>query len=220
MSSAITPTKALVRAWKGLGAPEAANHALVTGPHGLDLARAVRDELAPASLVLVHPDAPPARSRFETTSADLSQLSASQPGAFDLIVVGGGLESGDLSTVRDRVRDVSRLLKPGGVLAAAIDAFAAPDAEQGSYDHLLFPHLARAGDLGDEMQTRALLPASAWRALLQAAGFEITALYGARGQMLPPDFQTTHEARLASYDGIELAGGALRLIALKTEGPA
>ena len=74
MSSAITPTKALVRAWKGLGAPEAANHALVTGPHGLDLARAVRDELAPASLVLVHPDAPPARSRFETTSADLSQL--------------------------------------------------------------------------------------------------------------------------------------------------
>ena len=220
MSSAITPTKALVRAWKGLGAPEAANHALVTGPHGLDLARAVRDELAPASLVLVHPDAPPARSRFETTSADLSQLSGSQPEAFDLIAVGGGLESGDLSLVRDRVRNIALLLKPGGVLAAAIDALAAPDAEQGSYDHLLFPHLARAGDLGDEMQSRAPLPASAWRALLQASGFEITALYGARGQMLPPDFRATHEARLAAYDDMELAGGALRLVARKREGPA
>ena len=50
---------------------------------------------------------------------------------------------------------------------------------------------------------------------LQAAGFEILAMDGARGQMLPSDFLQMHEPRLAAYDAVELTGGALRLVARK-----
>jgi SAM-dependent methyltransferase len=217
MSASLTPTKALVRAWKGLGAPAEASSALVMGSQGADLARAVRDNLSPGTLLLMHAKPPPARSHFETTPVDLPTLARERPASFDLVAVGDGLESGDLVEVRERLQDIAGLLRPGGVLAAAVEAMAAPDSRRGSYEHLLFPHLARAGELGDEIQARAPLPVSAWRALVHAAGFEIIALDGARGQMLPADFQTMHEARLAAYDERELAGGSLRLIARRTD---
>src|SRR5690606_35976596 len=137
---------------------------------------------------------------------DLDQLTRERPGAFDLAAASGVLETGDLSEVRDRLTCIVTLLKPGGVLAAAIDTLAAPDPDDGSYDLLLFPHLARRGELGEALRVRAPLPASAWRALIQAAGFEILAVDGARGQRLPPDLQSMHEARLAAYDAVELMG--------------
>ena len=165
--------------------------------------------------MLIHPDSPPSRSRFETTSEDLTTVAQSHAGAFDLVAVGGGLENGDLSEVRERVLALADVLKSGGALAAAVEAMAAPASETRSWDHLLFPHLARSGDLGDAVQSRALVPPSAWRALLQAAGFEILAMDGARGQMLPSDFLQMHEPRLAAYDAVELTGGALRLVARK-----
>ena len=118
----------------------------------------------------------------------------------------------------DRLRHIAALLKPGGVLAAAIETLAAPDPDHGDYDLLLFPHLARSGELGEAMQARAPLPASAWRALVQSAGFEIIALDGARGQRLPVDFRSMHEPRLAVYDDTELTGASLRLVARKTGG--
>ena len=217
MSPALSSTQALTRAWKGLGAPGGSGDALAMGAEGFELARAVRETLAPGQLVLLHPDPPPARARF-TTVTDLDQLVRDRPGSFDLVTASGGLETGDLAEVRDRLRQVASLLKPGGVLAAAIDTLTAPDPHQGAYDHLLFPHLARSGELGEVIQARAPLPASAWRALVQSAGFEVIALDGARGQMLPADFRAMHEARLAVYDDIELTGGSLRLVARKTGG--
>lgn len=217
MSPAMTPTRALTRAWKGLGAPVGTTRALIVGPQGFELARAVRDDLAPGALLLMHAGQAPARSRVETRPGTLPDLAVERPASFDLVVVGGGLEAGDLSEVRNRLKAVAAVLMPGGVLAAAIEAMAAPDPETGSYEHLLFPHLVRSGELGEGMQGRAPLPASAWRALLQAAGFEIVALDGARGQMLSPDFRTMHETRLSAYDDNELAGGWLRLVARRTE---
>lgn len=216
MSAAMSPTAMLARAWKGLGAPTG-GVALAMGPQGFELARAVRDVLTPEDLILLHADPAPARSRF-TTAADLDQLTRERPGAFDLAAASGALETGDLSEVRDRLTFIATLLKPGGVLAAAIDTLAAPDPDDGSYDLLLFPHLARRGELGEALQVRAPLPASAWRALIQAAGFEILAVDGARGQRLPPDFQSMHEARLAAYDAVELMGGSLRFLARRIGG--
>ena len=154
MSPALSSTQALTRAWKGLGAPGGSGDALAMGPEGFELARAVRETLAPGQLVLLPPDPPPARARF-TTVTDLDQLVRDRPGSFDLVTASGGLETGDLAEVRDRLRQVASLLKPGGVLAAAIDTLTAPDPHQGAYDLLLFPHLARSGELGEVIQARA-----------------------------------------------------------------
>ena len=217
MSPSLSSTQALTRAWKGLGAPRSNGDALAMGPEGFELARAVRETLAPGQVVLLHPDPPPARARF-TTATDLDQLLRERPASFDLAAASGGLETGDLAEVRDRLRHIADLLKPGGVLAAAIETLAAPDPDHGGYDLLLFPHLARSGELGEAMQARAPLPASAWRALVQSAGFEIIALDGARGQRLPVNFRTMHEPRLAVYDDTELTGASLRLVARKTGG--
>lgn len=216
MSPAVTPERVLSRTWKHLGAPAEAPSALVMESEGWDLARAVRDELAPRDLLLMHPEKPPARSRFHTTPATLAELALERPAAFDLVAV-GGLQSGTLSEVRRRLVHIARLLKPGGVLAAALETFAAPDPGPGAHDHLLFPHLTRTGDLGEDLRTRALLPWAAWTALIQTAGFDIVSVEGLHGQILPQDFRTTHQARLAAYDDAELAHGTLQIVARRTE---
>ena len=102
MSPALSSTQALTRAWKGLGAPRSNGDALAMGPEGFELARAVRETLAPGQLVLLHPDPPPARARF-TTATDLDQLVRERPASFDLAAASGGLETGDLAEVRDRL---------------------------------------------------------------------------------------------------------------------
>ena len=179
--------KAQVETWKTLGATSGAQRALALGRCGPDLARAVLADLSPADLILLHQGAAP-RGRFQTSSQPLSDLAQETPGAFDLILVDGVLEEGDLSDVRNRARNLHRLLAPGGVLA---------------------------GDMGDTAQTRPPLSASAWRALLQATGFEITGVHGIGDQTLPQDFIDAHGARLAAYDAGELASGRLALVARK-----
>ena len=207
--------KAQVETWKTLGATSGAQRALALGRHGPDLARAVLADLSPADLILLHQGAAP-RGRFQTSSQPLSDLAQETPGAFDLILVDGVLEEGDLSDVRNRARNLHRLLAPGGVLAATIETLAAPlEGEARPFDILLFPHLARAGDMGETAQTRPPLSASAWRALLQATGFEITGVHGIGDQTLPQDFIDAHGARLAAYDAGELASGRLALVARK-----
>lgn len=216
MSPAVTPERALSRTWKRLGAPTGAPSALVMGPQGLELARAVRDELSPATLVLMHAEAPPARSRFTTTPVDLSDLAQQRPRGFDLVAA-AGLHAGDLASARQRLAHIAGVLKPGGLLAAVVETLAAPDPDSGGYDHLLFPHLVRSGDLGEDLRTRTLLPAAAWCALIRTVGFDIVAVEGVGGQSLPPDFAAMHRARLASYDHEELSCGSLQLIARRTE---
>ena len=202
MSPALSPVKRLVKAWKTLGAPSGAGAVLALGPQGPDLARAVQEALAPGALTLLHPDGPPPRARFDTTPDSLADLAAARPGAFDLILAGGGLETGDLSHARDRLKALVELLAPAGVLAVAIDTLAAPTAAD--FDALLFPHLVRSGELGETLPVRAPLPAAD----------------GLGGQSLPPDFAGLHAARLAAYDPVELTTGAMRLILRKSGGEA
>jgi hypothetical protein len=214
MSPALSPVKALVRTWKSLGAPSGAGVVLAFGPQGPDLARAAQEALTPGSLTLLHPDRPPPRARFDTAPDSLADLAAARPGAFDLILAGGGLETGDLSHVRDRLEAVVDLLAPAGVLAVAIDTLAAPVAAE--FDSLLFPHLARTGELGEDLPIRAPLPAAAWMLLIRASGLTLEAADGFGGQSLPRDYADLHAARLAAYDPVELATGTLRLILRKS----
>jgi hypothetical protein len=218
MSPALSPVKGLVKTWKSLGAPSGARTVLALGPQGPDLARAAHDALAPGALTLLHPDRPPPRARFDTTPDSLTDLAAARPGAFDLILAGGGLETGDLSHVRDRLGALVALLAPAGVLAVTIDTLAAPVAA--GFDPLLFPHLARAGELGENPAIRAPLSAAAWLLLIRAAGLTVEAADGLGGQSLPPDYAELHAARLAAYDPVELGTGTLRLILRKSGGEA
>ena len=138
--------KAQVETWKTLGATSGAQRALALGRCGPDLARAVLADLSPADLILLHQGAAP-RGRFQTSSQPLSDLAQETPGAFDLILVDGVLEEGDLSDVRNRARNLHRLLAPGGVLAATIETLAAPlEGEARPFDILLFPHPLRPGE--------------------------------------------------------------------------
>lgn len=214
MSPAMSPVKALVKTWKALGAPSGARTVLAFGPQGPDLARAAQEAMAPGSLTLLHPDRPPPRARFETTPESLTDLAAVRPGAFDLILAGGGLETGDLSHIRDRLVALVDLMAPAGVLAVAIDTLAAPVAA--GLDSLLFPHLARAGDLGEDLPIRAPLPAAAWMLLISASGLTPQAADGLGAQTLPGDYADLHGARLAAYDPVELTTGTLRLILQKS----
>ncbi|MBA3999710.1 hypothetical protein [Brevundimonas sp.] len=213
MSPALSPVKGLVKTWKALGAPSGAGTVLASGPQGPDLARAVQEALAPGSLTLLHPDRPPPRARFDTIPDSLTDLATTRPGGFDLILAGGGLETGDLSHVRDRLVALADLLAPAGVLALAIDTLAAPVGAD--FDALLFPHLARAGELGEDLPIRAPLPAAGWMLLIRATGLELEAADGLGGQTLPRDYADLHGARLAAYDPVELTTGTLRLILRK-----
>ena len=212
MSPAVSPVRKAARLWKALGAPRNAASALAFGPDGFDLARAVNEALRPDALTLIHPDSPPPRARFATTAESLEALAASRPAGFDLIVASGGIERGELSEVRARVAALRGLLTPGGALVLSVDTLAAPDAETG-FEPLLFPHLVRAGDLGEVAQARAPLPASAWLMLVQAAGLHVDAADGAGAQVLPEALTSGHGARLAAYDSVELAVGRLVLLA-------
>lgn len=212
MSPAVSPARQAARLWKALGAPRGAASALVSGPDGFDLARAVKEALAPDALTLMHPDSPPPRARFTTTAETLEALAASRPAGFDLIVAVGGIEQGELSEVRARVAALRGLLAPGGALVLGVDTLAAPDAETG-FEPLLFPNLARAGDLGETARARAPLPASAWLMLVQAAGLNVEAADGEGAQALPEALMREHGARLAAYDSGELAAGRLVLLA-------
>lgn len=214
MSPAPSPPLARMRACKALGAPSGALSALAFGPGGFDLARAVNTVLSPRNLILMHPDARPPRARFETTAETLDDLAASRPGAFDLIVAAGGAEEGVLSEVRARIGALRDLLTAGGALVLDVETLAAPDAES-AFDGLLFPHLARAGDLGDGLQARAPLPASAWRMMLIAAGLDVLAEGGRAAQTLPQSLTDMHGVRLDAYDSEELATGSMILIAAK-----
>lgn len=212
MSSAASPVRKAARLWKALGAPRNAASALVSGPDGFDLARAVNEALTPAALTLMHPDSPPPRARFGTTAETLESLAASRPAGFDLIVAAGGIDQGDLSEVRARILALRALLAPGGALVLSIDTLAAPDAETG-FEPLLFPHLAGAGDLGETAQSRAPAPASAWLMLVQAVGLHVDATDGEGAQILPEALTGGHGARLAAYDPGELRTGRLVLLA-------
>ncbi|MFT4953737.1 MAG: hypothetical protein ACI8U3_000099 [Brevundimonas sp.] len=217
--SPASPVQSLARRWKSLGAPTGVENALVFGPQGADLARAVQTALSPGSLTLLHPDPPPPRARFRTDPATLTDLAAVRPGAFDLIVAGGGLEIGGLSQVRSRLAALAELLTEDGVLAAEIQTFAAPGPDE-DFDALLFPHLARAGELEDGRAARAPLTAASWTLLLRSAGLHPAALDGVGAQRLPQELGLLHSARLAAYDPVELSTGALRLVARKAGGAA
>lgn len=215
MSPAPSPPLARMRACKALGAPSGALSALVFGPGGFDLARAVNTVLSPRTLILMHPEARPPRARFETTTETLHDLAASRPGAFDLVVAAGGAEEGPLSEVRATIGALRDLLTPDGTLVLGLETLASPDDETGAFDGLLFPHLARAGDLGDGLQARAPLPASAWRMMLIAAGLDVLAEGGRGAQTLPQSLTDMHGIRLDAYDPEELATGSMILIAAK-----
>src|SRR5690606_10913976 len=211
-----TGARALVRGWKTLGAPVGAPRALAIGPQGHELARAVMDTLSPAELVLLHPAPAAARARFRSEAGDLATLSQSDAGGFDLILVGGGLEAGDLASVSDAVGRLGAILRPGGGLALIVDTLAAPlPGETGdAFDHLLFPHLAASGELGEAGAARAPLPASAWRLLLQRAGLKVAQMQAANAG-LPEAMSVDHGARLAIYDAQELTFGRLNILASK-----
>lgn len=206
--------RARVRAWKALGAPSGAGAALIVADPGLDLALAVNEVLQPATLTVTHRDPPPAKARFETTPHGPIELAANRPGGFDLILTASVLEQGDLSDVRAHVAALRDLLAPGGVLAASIATLGAPGGA-GSHDALLFPHMARAGTLGEDVQFRAPLPASSWALLVQAAGLEVRALDNGPANTLPDTVLARHEPRLSAYDPLELSVADLILVAVK-----
>lgn len=214
MSPAVSPVQALVKCWKAMGAPSGAKAALAFGPQGPDLARAVHTVLNPGALTLLHPERAPPRARFETTPQSIPDLAAERPGAFDLILAGGALDSGDLFQVRERLKNLVDLLAYGGVLAAEILTFCAPGPD-GDFDALLFPHLARSGELGDDRQAPCPLTAASWSLVFGAAGLDLEKLDGVGGQALHPDLASLHMGRLAAYDPVELTTGALRIIARK-----
>ncbi|MFN3816862.1 hypothetical protein [Brevundimonas sp.] len=210
MSPALSPARKLLRTWKNLGAPIHAGTVLALGPGGFDLARAAQDVLEPGALTLVHPDPAPPRARFKTTSDSLTELAATRPGAFDLVLAAGGLGAASIGGVRDDLGHMVALLAPEGVLALVIDTLGAPDAG-GGIDTLLFPHLHRQGDLGDEPRT--LLPAAAWMLLFKAMGLDVQAAEGLGTQEIAPETFARHAARLEIYDSVELATGRLHVIA-------
>lgn len=216
-----TGAKALVRALRSLGAPRQAERALASGPQGHDLARAITEILAPAELMLLHPISAPTRARFRTTSDDFPAIARMEPDSRDLILVGGGLEAGELASVRDTIMASARLLRPRGVLAAVIDTLAAPISEGTgqSFNALLSPQLARQGAFGDTAQARAPLSAGAWMLLLQCAGFEVVAGLVAEQ---PKEFDRVieeHSTRFSVYDRQELSQGRLHFLARKAGEP-
>lgn len=214
MSPAASPVQTLVKRWKAMGASSGAKAVLAFGPQGPDLARAAQTVLNPEALTLLHSDRAPPRARFETTPQSIPDLAEERPGAFDLILAGGALDSGDLFHVRGRLHAIVDLLADGGVLAAEIRTFCA-NGPGGDFDALLFPHLARSGELSDDRPGLCPLTAASWSLLLGAAGLNLEKLDGIGQQTLPPDLASLHMARLAAYDPVELTTGALRLIARK-----
>lgn len=215
-----TGAKALVRALRDLGAPRQVKHAIAGGPQGHDLARAVVEILAPAELVLLHQAPASARSRFRTSPEDLSNIAQAEPKSRDLILIGGGLETGELEFVRKTIVASAGLLKAGAFLATSIDTLAAPGSAPDDFDPLLFPQLAQQGVLGDAARARAPLPAAAWMLMLRDAGLEIVAERVAEQTEHVDRLMGEHVSRLAVYDRQELARGALHVLARKTGGPA
>lgn len=217
-----TGAKALVRTLRDLGAPRRAERALAAGPQGHDLARAVAEILAPAELILLHPTPASARARFRCLPDDLASISHSEPESRDLILLGGGFEASELAFIRELIAASVTLLRPGGMLAAAIDTLAAPapDASGETFDHLLFPQLAQQGALGEIAQARAPLPAGAWMLMLQGAGFEVIAETVAEQTEDLDRLMAEHAARLATYDRLELAQGRVHVLARKPGGSA
>ncbi|MFN4297164.1 MAG: hypothetical protein ACK4FB_10010 [Brevundimonas sp.] len=212
MSPSLSPERKIARTWKALGAPVETEAVLAFGPRGIELARAAHEILQPRALTLLHDGPPPARARFDTCPDTLAQIAAARPGAFDLVLAGGGLETASLGRIRDDLGRIVEILRPGGTLAAVIDTLGAPDPD-GACDALLFPHLARQGELGDEPRT--LLPAAAWILLFQTIGLEIRSVQGLGEQEMSPDMVERHAARLQIYDSGELGTGRLHLVAGK-----
>ena len=205
----------LVQTWKALGAPIGANNALVCAPDGVDIARTIKSALSPSRLLFLHSELPPPKARFETTGQSLEQLAQIQAGEYDLMACGPGWELGDLSQIRSRLAAIHILLAPDGILVGEIATFAAPHHD-GDFNDLLFPHLARAGELNSDRQVRPALTASSWLLLLQSAGFHLQAVDNA-GQSLPSDFVDLHKPRLAVFDAVELTTGVLRFAAHRGE---
>ena len=206
----------LIHAWKALGVPAGALNALVYAPDGIEIARAISSGLTPQRLVLLHPDRPPPKARFETTAEALEQLVQRHAGEYDLIACGPGWDLGDLSRLRSNLVAMHGLLAPEGTLVGEIATFAAPQGD-GDFNDLLFPHLVRTGDLDLERQARPALTVSSWLLLLQSAGFDPLAVEGLGVQSLPPEFVDLHKPRLALFDAAELATGVLRFAARRRE---
>lgn len=210
MSRTDTVARARVQAWKALGAPSGAASALVLDDQGLDLARAVAEVLKPKSLILAHEGPAPGKAAFQTTPQDLLELAADRPAAFDLVLM-SGLNQGALSDIAARVSALRDLLAPGGVLGVHILTLGAPDAESG-HEALLFPQMVRTGELGEELQNRAPLPASAWRLLIQASGLQVLSV-DEGNQSFSEAMLAQHGVRLKPYDLRELCVPDLFLIA-------
>ena len=206
----------LIQTWKALGAPTGANNALVCAQDGVDIARTIKSSLSPARLLLLDSQPPPPKARFETTDQSLEQLAQVQAGEYDLVACGPGWELGDLSQIRSRLSAIHTLLAPDGILVGEIATFAAPHGD-GDFNDLLFPHLARAGELTPDRQIRPALTASSWMLLIQSSGFHPHAVDDAGGQSLPLDFVDLHKARLAAFDAVELTTGVLRFAARQRE---
>ncbi|MEH6663768.1 MAG: hypothetical protein V7678_02860, partial [Brevundimonas sp.] len=203
-----------VRTWKALGAPGRAASVLAFGSPGLNLARAARELLEPEALTVMHAEPAPPRVPFDVTPETLAGLAATRPGAFDLILAGGGLDAGSLGRIRDDLVHAAALLAPRGVLALAVDTLGAPDAG-GGVDAVLFPHLSWRGDLDET--PRALLPAASWMLLFRSLDLDVHAAQGFGAQGVPANVLDRHAGRLEIYDRDELMTGRLHLIIRKRE---